>query len=48
LFRYHLDIARQLQADGNRKSAEKHFIAVIMTCSNEKFALCYVEIIFFY
>lgn len=28
LSRYHLDIARQLQADGNRKSAEKHFIAV--------------------
>lgn len=27
LSRYHLDIARQLQADGNRKSAEKHFIA---------------------
>lgn len=28
LFRFHLDIARQLQVDGNRKSAEKHFIAV--------------------
>lgn len=30
LFRHQLDIARQLQADGNRKSAEKHFIAVII------------------
>ena len=46
LSHYHLDIARQLQADGNRKSAEKHFIAVyysVSTCrifketfSNEK------------
>lgn len=28
LIRYHMDIARQLQMDGNRKAAEKHFIAV--------------------
>ena len=28
LSRYHMDIARQLQMEGNRKSAEKHFIAV--------------------
>lgn len=28
LTRYHMEIARQLQADGNRKAAEKHLIAV--------------------
>lgn len=28
LTRLHMEIARQLQADGNRKAAEKHLIAV--------------------
>lgn len=45
LTRHHLDIARQLQTDGNRKSAEKHFIAVIITTSIPNF---YFYLLFFF
>ena len=37
LSHYHLDIACQLQADGNRKSTEKQCIAVFILCRHVEF-----------